>query len=145
MPDLDRRLLYVLQRAARAALGRANDGVWDLGVSIEQLATLSYVAENPGCAMTELAEVLDLNKSAVSSMIARLERAELLERAPNPRDGRGMRLSVTRAGHEKRAKARPVFRRVMAELTHGFTEHEVTVVLRFLNATAERFGRSQDD
>jgi DNA-binding MarR family transcriptional regulator len=146
MVERDRRLVYVLQRAARAALALANaDAREHLGVSIEQLATLSYVVKHPGCTMTDLADVLDLNKSAMSGMIARLEQRGLLRRTPNPRDGRGTCLFVTAEGERKQRDAAPVFRRTLRTLTAGFTEAEMGVVLRFLNSVADTFSSGEGE
>jgi DNA-binding MarR family transcriptional regulator len=138
---IDRRLLFVLHRASRAATAHANARLVErFGVSLAQLATLSRLAESPGCTMTDIADLLDLNKSAVSGMIQRLERAGLVAREPNAKDARAVRLHLTREGHEARRRAAPVFRTLIAELSEGFGEREVDVVLRFLNAVLERCG-----
>jgi DNA-binding MarR family transcriptional regulator len=140
-PAMDRRLLFLLQRGARAALGHTNRKLLErMDISVAQLAALSYVAERPGCSMTQVADLLDLNKSAVSGMIVRLERAGLLRREPNPHDGRGALLYSTAKGERTRAAARPVFRGVIAEMTDGLAAGELEVVLRFLNALVDRFG-----
>jgi DNA-binding MarR family transcriptional regulator len=137
----DRRQLFLLQRAARAALVHVNQRLQvQVEVSVAQLATLSYLQRHPGCAMTALADLLDLNKSAVTGMIARLERAGLVRRDANPRDGRSSLLYPTPKGERMRERARPVFRAVMAEMNEGFSERERDVVLRFLNSVVQRFG-----
>jgi DNA-binding MarR family transcriptional regulator len=129
----------LLHRAAQAAIWYANARLEEHGEgSVAQLATLSYVAERPGCSMTEIAEILDLNKSAVSSMCARLERAGVLRREPNPRDARGALLFSTTDGESIRKRSGVVFRTVMRDLTKGFSSREMDVVLRFLNAVVER-------
>ena len=136
---MDRRLLFLLQRASRAALARTNSRLFDRpGTSVEQLATLSFVAGRPGCTLTDISDLLDLNKSAVSGMIGRLERAGTLRREPNPKDGRGSLLHLTPRGEKVRRESQPVFRSAMAELTQGFTAAEMNVVFRFLNAVVER-------
>jgi DNA-binding MarR family transcriptional regulator len=138
---MDRRLLFLLQRASRAALARTNARLTErVEISVAQLATLSYVAEQDGCTSTDLAAVLDLNKSAVSTMLGRLERAGLVRREPDPRDARGARLHLTVRGDKTRRDSRPAFRTAIAEMTEGFTPAELDVVLRFLNSVVERCG-----
>ncbi len=135
----DRRLLFLLQRATHAAITRANAiTLQHLGVSVAQLGTLSYLARKQGCTMTDVAELLALHKPAVSAMLARLERAHLIRREPNPRDGRGTLLFLTAKGERARLAARPVFRGAIAEMVEGFSESELEVVFRFLNALVER-------
>ncbi len=77
-------------------------------------------------------------------MVARLERAGLVRREPNPRDARGVQLFLTAKGQGVRADARPVFRRVIAEMSDGFSDSELEVVYRFLHAVAERCGSDAD-
>jgi DNA-binding MarR family transcriptional regulator len=138
---MDRRLLFLLQRASRAALARTNALLADrVEISVAQLATLSYVTEHDGCTSTDVAAELDLNKSAVSTMLGRLERAGLVRREPNPDDARGTRLHLTARGDKTRKDSRPAFRAAVAEMTEGFTPAELDVVLRFLNAVVERCG-----
>lgn len=134
----DRRLFFLLHRANRVLLARAG-AVLDetLGISVSQLTTLMYVASRPGCSLTELADLLDLNKSAVTGLVQRMERAGTLRRSPNPDDGRGSRLEVTARGDELRERARPLIRRLNAELTSGFSPEEIEVVLRFLNTIVD--------
>jgi DNA-binding MarR family transcriptional regulator len=135
----DRRLLFLLQKATRAAIARANESMREsLGVSVAQLGTLSYLAQQQSSTMTEIAELLDLKKPAASAMLARLERAKLLRRAPNPRDGRGTLLFLTAKGERMRLAARPVFRRAISEMVEGFAESDLEVVFRFLNALVEK-------
>lgn len=138
---MDRRLFFLLHRADRALLARAGAGLdAALGVSVAQLTTIMYVSKHAGCSLTALAELLDLNKSAVTGLVQRMERAGTLRREPNPDDARGSRLYVTHRGEELRERARPLLRRFNAELTDGFTEREIEIVLRFLNAVVERYG-----
>lgn len=134
---MDRRLFFLLYRAHRVVFARASAELdAALGISVAQLTTLMYVAKQPGCSMTELAELLDLNKSAVTGLVQRMERAGTLVRAANPQDARGSLLYVTPRGDELRERARPMIKRLNAELTEGFSAEEMDVVVRFLNALA---------
>jgi DNA-binding MarR family transcriptional regulator len=132
---MDRRLFFLLHRAYRVVSARAAAELdAALGISVAHLTTLMYVARHPGCSLTELADLLDLNKSAVTGLVQRMERAGTLVRAANPEDARGSLLYVTPKGDELRERARPLVRRLNAELTCGFSADEVEVVTRFLNA-----------
>lgn len=143
--DLDRRLLFVLQRAARVALVHANARVGEhMDVSVAQLAALSYIRRHPGCGLTELADLLDANKSAITGIVRRLERAGLVKRAPNPKDARGSLLTTTAKADRLRDKARPVFREVISDMTEGFDEEQIETVLRFLNGIVRRFGSDME-
>jgi DNA-binding MarR family transcriptional regulator len=142
----DRRLFFLMHHAQRAVTARVNARtVGELGISSSQLAALYYVAKHPGCSMTEVANLLDLNKSAVSGLVARMERADVLRREPNPRDGRGSLLFVTKKGEAVRAQSVPVVRKLQTEVTSGFTEQEVETIYRFFNAIVERYSDDGND
>ncbi len=142
----DRRLFFLMHRANRALVAHANARTLEeLGISSSQLATMYYVAKHPGCSMTDVANILDLNKSAMSGMVQRLERAELLRREPNPRDARGNRLFLTPKGDAARAQSLPVIRRLTAELTEGFDADDVAVILRFLNSIIDRYASDETE
>lgn len=137
---MDRRIFFLVHRAHRALSTYASVGLAEaLGISVAQLTTLMYVSRHEGCSLSELAELLDLNKSAVTGLVQRMERAGTLRREPNPDDARGSLLYVTPKGHELRERAKPLLRKVNAELTQGFSAQEMETVLRFLNTTVERF------
>ncbi len=140
---LDRRIFFLLHRAQRALSTYASVGLSEaLGISVSQLTTLMYVSRHEGCSLSELAELLDLNKSAVTGLVQRMERAGTLRREPNPDDARGSLLYVTPKGHEVRERAKPLLRKLNAELTHGFSPAEIDTVLRFLDGIVQRFGQS---
>jgi DNA-binding MarR family transcriptional regulator len=142
----DRRLLFLLQRATHAAISRANRITLDsLGVSAAQLATLTYLTKRPRSTMTEVADFFDLNKSGVSGMVSRLERAGLVKREPSPDDKRASLLSLTAKGEIVQERSAPLIRRATAEITDGFTSAEMDVVFRFLRALIDKFADAEDE
>jgi DNA-binding MarR family transcriptional regulator len=137
----DRRLFFLMHRAHRSLLSHVNARTLEvLGVSSSQLATLYLVARRGGASMTDVADALDLNKSAVSAMFGRMEHAGLLRREPNPDDGRASRLLLTAKGEAIRTQSLPLVRKLTAEITAGFSDSEVETITRFLNSLVERYG-----
>lgn len=138
---MDRRLFFTMHRAQKAIAAYAAAGLDEhLGVSVAQLTTLMYVSKHSGCSLTALAELLDLNKSAVTGLVQRMERAGTLRRESNPDDGRGSLLFVTPKGEALRERAVPLLRRLNGELTEGFSNDEMEIVYRYLNGLIRRFG-----
>lgn len=137
---MDRRLFFLFHRAQKALAAHASARLDELlGISVPQLTTLMYVAKHAGCSLTELADLLDLNKSAVTGLVQRMERAGTLRRAPNPEDARASHLFVTPKGEEVVDRARPLLRRLNADLTDGFSSDEMETVYRYLNTLVARF------
>lgn len=101
--------------AASAALERALSEGHQLGMS--EFEVLDRLVETPSqgadCRVQELAASVHLSQSALSRVIARLERDGLITRAVCPEDRRGVYVHLTDAGRERHARARPTQRAVL--------------------------------
>jgi DNA-binding MarR family transcriptional regulator len=92
-------------------------------LSLTQLRVLGILRDRQ-VRMTELADYLGLEKSTMSGLIARSQARGLVQRMPNPTDGRAVDVRLTAVGHEL---ADRVATRVAAELapsTAGLSAHE---------------------
>ena len=138
---MDKRLFFLMHRAHHALLSDVTARtIVALGVSPAQLATIHYVAKHPGCSMTDVANLLDVAKSAVTSTVKRMEAADILRREPNAKDARGSLLYVTPKGESIRVQALPFIRKLNAELMEGFSPAEVETILRFFDSIVARYG-----
>lgn len=75
-------------------------------------------AEDGGCAyrVQEIAGRVHLSQSALSRLIARLERDGLVHRGMCSEDRRGVRVGLTDAGRERYGQVLPVQREVLARM-----------------------------
>ncbi|HJU00346.1 MAG TPA: MarR family transcriptional regulator [Actinomycetes bacterium] len=112
----------LLSAHARLMKQFAAEEIWrDLSMrEYDVLYTLSKCPEP--VRMGELHRHVLLSQPALSRMVDRLVDRGLLERCPDPADGRGVRLSLTEAGRERqrqigRRHAGSVARALAAELT----------------------------
>lgn len=90
------RLLPALERLRR--LDAAPLPLGGLRLSAPQAALLAAVAASQGAGLHSLADVLDLAPPTVSVTVARLEAAGLVQRRPDPHDGRAIRIYLTERG-----------------------------------------------
>lgn len=81
-------------------------------MSLTQLRMLAILRDRRP-RMAELAAALGIDRSSVSGLIARAEQRGLVSREADSKDGRGVSVVMTPAGH---AFTRPVARRVAAAL-----------------------------
>jgi DNA-binding MarR family transcriptional regulator len=140
---MDKRLFFLMHRAHHALLAYVTARTHEaIGVSPGQLATLHYVSKHAGCSLTDVASLLDVAKSAVTSMVKRMEAAGTLRREPNEKDARGSLLFVTAKGESIRVQAQPLLRKLNAELMEGFSPAEAETILRFFNTLVERYAES---
>jgi DNA-binding MarR family transcriptional regulator len=122
-----------LLKSTDAAFGQA------LGITATQLGVLFILEENPGALLKDVSDVLGINKSAITTLVDRMETAGLVRRQPSAHDGRAVHLLATREGLAKAAAARPILARLNSQLTEGFDEREITTIGRFLQSILERF------
>jgi DNA-binding MarR family transcriptional regulator len=136
----DKRMFFLLNLAQKK-LFKYVDSVCEaeLGASVTQMAALMYLAKAPGCLQKDLAAVLDLNKSAVTGLITRMEKNALVTRTVHEHDGRAVLLSVTPDGLSKVTRLLPMIETLNNEFTDEFSEQELATVLRFLNFILQKF------
>jgi DNA-binding MarR family transcriptional regulator len=91
------------------------------GLSASEFEVLERMAEGPGgqFRVQELAGAAHLSQSALSRLIARLERDGLVSRSMCELDRRGIYVCLTDAGRERHAAARPTQRAVLADSLQG--------------------------
>jgi len=98
-PKLERNLGFLLADISRMARREFDRRVRDLGLTRAQWLFLYYLARQPGCTQSDLAELLQMEKITVSRQAKRLEQAGWIQRADHADDGRAYHLELApRAG-----------------------------------------------
>jgi len=103
-------------------------------IELQHYDVMFHVSEaEEGLRMTDLAGAVLLTKSGLTSLVDRMEAADLIERRPDPRDRRATRIHLTSAGEEKLAVASQHHRNVVRRIwTSRVTEEEAAVVVEAL-------------
>ena len=137
---MDRRLFFLLNKAQKKMFRHVDDVCErELDASVTQLAALMMVAKQPGMQQKTLAHALDLNKSAVTGLVARMVKNGLLEKGGLVDDARAVTLTATPEGLGKVAQMKPLISALNARLAEEFNEDELLVIARFLNFIIETF------
>ncbi|MFC8596390.1 MarR family winged helix-turn-helix transcriptional regulator [Streptomyces atroolivaceus] len=113
------REMLALHARTLGELDRALGG-HGLGASdFEVLDVLADAAAEGGAAclrVQEIASRVHLSQSALSRLVARLERDGLVRRAMCSEDRRGVRVELTDAGRVRHTEARPLQRAVLSRM-----------------------------
>jgi DNA-binding MarR family transcriptional regulator len=110
-----------------------------LGIPVTQAAALMFIAKNEGCLQKALSQALGLNNSAVTGLVGRMLKNEIIERKPCEEDGRASRLFLSEKGKSKLPEIFPLIQEVNEKLSEEFSKEELEIVSRFLNKVIDIF------
>lgn len=140
----DRRLIFLLNAGHRRVQRWIEGKMAAKGVTTAaQSGVLFFLGEQDGALIGETADALDLAPSAMTGLIDRMTRAELVERRADPKDGRAMRLHLTQKGYAARDEAKAGLDGINAHLREGFTDEEICVVARWLGSLQTKFPKGE--
>ncbi|MBN3751457.1 MarR family transcriptional regulator [Paraburkholderia sp. Tr-20389] len=110
--------------------------VWLSEVSAEitsvQYAALEILQKTPGINQRQLGDELDVDRSTIADLTARLVRNGLVERSDDPDDKRSYVLFLTAAGKKQLATLRPRVEEVERILTAKLSPRESVELKRLL-------------
>lgn len=134
------QLLFRLNLAQRTLMKSLDREMQEkIGGSATQIAALFYLMDNDGCQLVDLSRELLQNKSAITTLVERMEKNGLLQKVPSQSDKRASQLFVTAKGRELGLSALPFVTIYDRALADGFSEGELEIVARFLDIVINRF------
>ena len=129
-PAPEERLFDLMKRLRK--LGLDTHPLGDAAVSPAQMALLDWIAVSPGCCVQDIADGLGLTPPTVSVGVRRLEESNLVERRPNPHDGRSVQFHLTRRGQALQRQIQHSHRRKFRRLLAGLSPVERQTMLDML-------------
>ena len=100
-------------------------------LSLTQIRVLAILRDRR-VKMSELANYLGLDKSTITGLVDRAEKRGLLQRAPNPGDGRAVDVMLSAAGTELAERGAAQIERSLSPMTSTLTRadaHRLTALL----------------
>lgn len=111
--------LSILSNRVSRAIARRYAEAFDL--TIPEWRVIAVLGRRPGLTASEIADMTDMDKVAISRAVARLAEAGRIAAKPDPADARRQRLSLTAAGARVHARIAPMAleceRRLLANLS----------------------------
>jgi DNA-binding MarR family transcriptional regulator len=140
----DRRFVFLLNVAQRRLQRWIAAQAQDSGVTASQSGLLLVLGRRDGVLMGEAGAALDLGPPGISGLVDRMIAAKLIQRRPDPEDGRAWRLWLTPAGRAALAETKAGLSEINVRLTEGFTEAELDVVSRWLTSFQTKFPKGEE-
>ncbi|MGN6649435.1 MarR family winged helix-turn-helix transcriptional regulator [Trinickia sp.] len=140
--QLDESVGYLIARAKSSLSNLVTQRtLGELGITSTQASMLFMIASGRCSLAAELARDYGIDASAVTRLIDRLEKRNLLSRVRSSEDRRAVHLAVTDEGRELAAKMPGIFGGVVDKALAGFTPEEVgflkSMLRRILANTAD--------
>jgi DNA-binding MarR family transcriptional regulator len=146
MNELERALTRISHLLTRA---RQHDRtVLEAGVAIDRASAplLRVLADAPEpMRLGTLADRLAVEAPHVTRQVQRLERTCLVERVPDPDDGRAQRVRITAGGAEAVERVRAVGRRQMAEALEDWADEDRHLLAVLCHRMVDDFLRHAED
>jgi DNA-binding MarR family transcriptional regulator len=140
MADND-RLIYLTSMAQQTLMHYTNAALSkaELKVTTAQAGILFFLKQKDMCMMSEIGEVFNIDNSAVTRLIDRLEKNGLVKRQVPPENRRAILICITPEGLEEEKKAQMIIRSINGKIKEGFTPKEVESYKKILNGILEKF------
>jgi MarR family transcriptional regulator, transcriptional regulator for hemolysin len=123
---------FWINLASRSLVRLQDSRLRPLGFGMNQMPVLHALKDGVPTSQKDLARIARVEQPTMAEMLARMERGGVIERGPNPADGRGSLASLTRKSRLSWPKARTALIGAGEEALEGFSDVEKTVLLGFL-------------
>ncbi len=138
---------HLINRVARAFAWIGETRLKPHGFGIGHLPVLVALKDGDALSQKELARFARIEQPSMAQTLARMERDALIERVPDPTDGRSSLISLTAGALERLPAVRDVLVEGNREALDGFSEEEaatLTALLLRLLANLERMEDRQE-
>ena len=135
------RLLYLMSRAQHRLREYTNASLkaGGAGVSHAQAGILFLLTEKSPLSMSELSRRFDVDNSAITGMVDRIEKAGLVTKGAHLTDRRVNLIAITDDGAREATRCAKIINRINREIKDGFAAGEVDAFARVLESMFEKF------
>jgi len=120
----DTKLGFLIHDVSRMRRKAFDQFMKPLDITRAQWWVLAHLSRQDGMMQTQLADILEVGKASLGTVIERLEMHNLIERRPDPIDRRAKRIYITRTGHNVLEKMASLELSFNEQLLQGLTPSE---------------------
>src|ERR1700678_314 len=123
---------HLISLAARGFARLSEARLKPLGFGVGHLPVLVALQDGRASTQRDLARFAKIEQPPMAQMLARMERDGLIERTPDPADGRSSRITLTEAAEARLPAATAVLLRGNHDALRGFTDEEAGLLVALL-------------
>ncbi len=140
------RLYFLLQIAAHRLKIEADNALMEAaGLTTAQVAVLNLIASSKDIKQRDLARSLKQNESAITAMVTRLMKADLVIRRRSETDARTWLLDLTATGRKTLRHIEKPFGEINARLDGALGTKGTTALARQLEAIVDAFSQGDPE
>lgn len=123
---------HLINLAARGFARLSEARLKPLGFGVGQLPVLVALQDGRASTQRDLARFAKIEQPPMAQMLARMERDGLIQRAPDPADGRSSRITLTEVAEARLPDAVAALLRGNHEALRDFSDKEAGVLIALL-------------
>ena len=123
---------HLISLAARGFARLSEARLKPLGFGVGHLPVLVALRDGQASTQRDLARFARIEQPPMAQMLARMARDGLIERTPDPADGRSSRITLTKAAEARLPDAIAVLLRGNQEVLRDFTDDEAALLVVLL-------------
>ena len=123
--DRDTNIGRLVHRVRHALVTNIDSALASLDLTAAQWTVVIYLAEDLATTPAELSRLLHYDPGAMTRLIDRLEKKNIVKRAPSDADRRSVVVSLTEQGRALYPEIRPLIIDVLNHMLRGFSQTEV--------------------
>jgi MarR family transcriptional regulator, transcriptional regulator for hemolysin len=123
---------HLISLAARGFARLSEARLKPLGFGVGHLPVLVALQDGRASTQRDLARFARIEQPPMAQMLARMERDGLVQRVPDPDDGRSSRITLTKVAQARLPDAVDVLLQGNQEVLRGFTDEETAQLVGLL-------------
>jgi MarR family transcriptional regulator for hemolysin len=136
---------YWINRASRALSRHLDAELRPFGFALGQMPVLRALAGGEARSQAELARSAQVEQPSMAETLARMVRDGVVDRQPDPRDGRASLISLSRRSRQRLAPARRALMTADAEAMAGVSGEELAAICAVLQRIVHNVERRATD
>lgn len=122
----------LISQAARSLARLSDTRLKSLGLAIGQLPVFVALKDGAQLSQKELARIAGVEQPSMAQLLARMERDSLIQREPDPADGRSSLISLSESATALLGPARDILFQGNREALAGFEQGEIDQLVSLL-------------
>ncbi len=123
---------HYINRIARLSTRWTEPRLQELGLAVAQVPVFGSLKHYGPLSQKDLANLLHVEQPTMAQLLARMERDGLIQRTPDPNDGRSSLISLTPSAIKRSGPARDVLIEGRRIALRGFSERDTSTLTRLL-------------